>query len=148
MYAHSIHMTGITEWFPVRQAVPPCVQISVQLAGLLWLTRSITASSKEKVNIWNGLSLEKLTFPQLTKKLPAFYGNYHVHNGQIFAPATLSHWSSLSYSLVSLFRIIFRRVCKIENVTLIFVILSVCTHGTPRLLLDGFLWIFYIWIFF
>jgi hypothetical protein len=67
VYAYGIHITGITEWFPVSQAVPPRVQISVHWAGLLWLTRSIRASSEEKVTIWHGLHLEKLIVPQLAK---------------------------------------------------------------------------------
>ena len=89
--------------------MPPRDQISVHWADLLWVTHSIRAFSKEKVSIRHGLHLEKLIVPQLAKKLPAFYGNYRVYNGQTFAPETVSDWSSLSYPHASLFGIIFRR---------------------------------------
>jgi len=65
MYAYGIHITRIAEWFPVSQAVPPHVQISGKWTGLLWLTRSVRASSEEKVTTRVGTLIVATIYLQL-----------------------------------------------------------------------------------
>ena len=147
-YAYGIHVTCITEWFPVRQAVPPCVQISVQWSSVLWLTRSVGPFSKEELTKWNWLHLEKQIFLQIAKQFPHFMEttvfattrHFHLRLCQINPVHAI-----LSPVYLGLFLDAF---AKLRKVTLSFAILSFCPRGTPSASTGRIFMRFDIWLYF